>query len=125
MSTDNGRPLAPELAVEDLDADPVLKAKYIEFCSAQLTEVFLSLSDERIYDLVEEAAKDEALEPGSLGFRAMVQLVTRRLRNSVPLPDFGTWRQDYEADPERYDRYLLGLWRELAAREQVPAAEDE
>ncbi len=115
MSADNGRPFSRELAVEDLDADPVLKAKYIEFCSAQLTEVFLSLSDERIYDLVEEAARDEDLEPGSLGFRAMVQLVTRRLRSSVPLPDFGTWRQDYEADPERYDRYLLGLWRELAA----------
>lgn len=115
MSADNGRPFSREFAVEDLDADPVLKAKYIEFCSAQLTEVFLSLSDERIYDLVEEAAKDEDLEPGSLGFRAMVQLVTRRLRSSVPLPDFGTWRKDYEADPERYDRYLLGLWRELAA----------
>jgi hypothetical protein len=117
VSVDNGRPFAPELAVEDLDADPVLKAKYIEFCSAQLTEVFLSLSDERIYDLVEEAAIDEDLEPGSLGFRAMVRLVTRRLRSSVPLPDFGTWSRDYEADPEQYDRYLLGLWRELAANQ--------
>lgn len=115
MSAENGRPFAPDLAAEDLDADPVLRAKYVDFCSAQLTEVFLSLSDERIYDLVEEAAREEDLEPGSLGFRAMVRLVTRRLRTSVPLPDFGTWRQDYEADPERYDRYLLGLWRELAA----------
>lgn len=111
--------------MEDLDADPVLKAKYIEFCSAQLTEVFLSLSDERIYDLVEEAAKDEDLEPGSLGFRAMVQLVTRRLRNSVPLPDFRTWSKDYEADPERYDRYLLGMWRELAARQGAPVSKNE
>lgn len=114
VSAEKSRPFAPEVAAEDLDADPVLKAKYVEFCSAQLTEVFLSLSDERIYDLVEEAARDEDLEPGSLGFRAMVRLVTRRLRSSVPLPDFRTWSQDYAADPEHYDRYLLGLWRELA-----------
>ncbi len=114
----NGRPFAPEFDLEDQDFDPVLKAKYVEFCSAQLTEIFLSLSDERIYDLVEEAAREEDLEPGSLGFGAMVRLVTRRLRSSVPLPDFGTWIKDYEADPERYDRYLMGLWRELATGEE-------
>jgi hypothetical protein len=92
--------------------DPVLRAKYVDFCSAQLTEVFLSLSDERIYDLVEEAALAADLHPGSLGFKAMVRLVTQKLRDSVPLPDFQVWSEEYRANPERYDVYLMGLWEE-------------
>ncbi|MGH7541246.1 MAG: hypothetical protein ACRELC_09625 [Gemmatimonadota bacterium] len=108
-------PFSPDPDAEATAVDPVLKAKYIDFCSAQLTEVFLSLSDERIYDLVEEAAREQNLQPGTLGFRAMVRLATKRLRESVPLPDFPTWAEEYRADPGRYDGYLLGLWRELAA----------
>lgn len=93
--------------------DPVLRAKYIDFCSAHLTEVFLSLSDDRIYELVEEAAVDAQLSVGSLGFTAMVRLLTHKLRKNIPLPDFTTWSQDYQANPERYDPYLLGLWKDL------------
>lgn len=98
--------------------ETVLRAKYADFCSAQLTEVFLSLSDERIYDIVEEEAKAQQLNTGKLGFRMMVRLATQRLRASVPLPDFETWRRDYEASPERYERYLLGLWRQLTRDER-------
>lgn len=106
-------------------SDSVLRAKYADFCSAQLTEVFLSLSDERIYEIVQEEARARDLSPGEVGFRTMVRLATNRLRDSVPLPDFETWRRDYEKDPERYDRYLLGLWKGLtAAREKAPGAEE-
>jgi hypothetical protein len=93
--------------------EAVLRAKYAEFCSAQLTEVFLSLSDERIYEIVEEEAREQDLHTGKLGFRAMVRLATKRLRENVPLPPFEVWRAEYEEDPERYERYLLGLWKEL------------
>ena len=93
--------------------DPVLRAKYVDFCSAHLTEIFLSLSDERIYELVEEAATDADLHVGSLGFTAMVRLVTQKLRRNIPLPDFATWREDYAANPDRYEPYLLGLWEEI------------
>lgn len=96
-------------------ADPVMRAKYIDYCSARLTEVFLSLPDDRIYDLVEEAAGEVGLHPGNLGFRTMVRLVTRKLRDEVPLPDFEEWRRDYEQDPERFDHHLLGLWQDLVA----------
>lgn len=99
-------------------AEAVLRAKYADFCSAQLTEVFLSLSDERIYEIVEEEAREQELRPGNLGFRTMVRLATKRLRENVPLPDFETWRRDYEASPERYDRYLLGLWRQLTGDDE-------
>ncbi len=98
---------------EDAPFDPVLRAKYIDFCSAQLTEVFLSLSDEKVYDMVEEAARAADLHPGALGFKAMVRLVTQTLRESVPLPDFGSWSEEYRADPERFDVAMLGLWEEL------------
>lgn len=102
---------------EGTDDDAVLRAKYADFCSAQLTEVFLSLSDERIYEIVQEEAKAQEVSAAAIGFRAMVRLATKRLRESVPLPDYETWKRDYEADPDRYDRYLLGLWRQLTEGE--------
>jgi hypothetical protein len=92
--------------------DPVLRDKYLDYCSAQIAEIFLSLSDERIYELVEEAAHESNLSPGTLGFDAMVKLVTKKLRDSVPLPDLDTWIDDYSANPEHYDHLLLGLWDE-------------
>ena len=101
-------------------ADPVLRAKYIDYCSAQLTEVFLSLPDERVYQLLEEAALDANLHPGDLGFLMKVRLVTRRLRESVPLPDFEDWRREYTEDPSRFDVHLLGLWKELVEHEPRP-----
>lgn len=92
--------------------ESVLRAKYADYCSAQLTEVFLSLEDERIYELVQEEARRQGIGPGDLGFQAKVRLATRRLRESVPLPDFETWRRDYETAPAKYDEYLMGLWRQ-------------
>ena len=98
---------------------PVLRDKYLDFCSAQIAEIFLSLSDERIYELVEEAAREANLSPGSLGFDAMVKIVTAKLRESVPLPDLETWIEDYTANPDHYEHLLLGLWRD------APHEEDE
>ena len=90
--------------------DPVLQAKYLDYCSARISEVFLSLSDEHTYELMEEAAREADLSVGSLSFQAMMRLVTRKLQQSVPLPDMETWVQEYRRAPERYDPYLLGLW---------------
>jgi hypothetical protein len=104
--------------VFDGETDPVLRAKYVDFCSAQLTEVFLSLSDERIYELVHEAAHAAGTDPGALGFTAMVRLATQELRKSVPLPDFATWSREYREDPERFEAQLLGLWEELVAEDE-------
>ncbi len=105
--------------------DTVLRAKYADFCSAQLTEVFLSLSDDRIYDLVEEEARLQNVGGGKLGFRMMVKLATKRLRDSVPLPDYDTWKEDYQAEPERYERYLLGLWEPLVSGARGGSERDE
>ena len=75
--------------------------------------MFLSLSEERIYRLVEEAAREANLQVGTLNFQTMVRLVTQKLEESVPLPDLETWAREYTADPERFDKHLLGLWKDL------------
>lgn len=92
--------------------DHVLRDKYLDYCSSQLAEIFLSLTDERIYELVQEAAQDASLSPGALGIDSMVKLVTKKLRESVPLPDLDTWIEDYKANPDHYDHLLLGLWKD-------------
>ena len=92
------------------DVDPVLRAKYLDYCSARISEVFLTLTDEHTYQLMEEAAREADLLAGALSFQAMMQLVTRKLRSSVPLPDLETWIEEYTEDPDRYDPFLLGLW---------------
>lgn len=104
-------------------ADSVLRSKYLDYCSARLSEVFLSLSDERIYRLVEEAAEEGRLDPANLGFDEMVKLVTDKLKRSVPLPDFATWAEEYRENPERYDPYLLGLWEGEDATDEDASAD--
>lgn len=90
--------------------DPVLRAKYLDYCSARISEVFLSLSDEHTYRIMEEAAREADLAVGTLSFQSMMRLVTRKLRTSVPLPDLEEWIAEYREDPQRFDPYLLGLW---------------
>ncbi len=108
----------------DQGIDGVLRAKYLDFCSARLTEVFLSLSEERIYRLVEEAAREANLQVGTLNFQTMVRLVTQKLEQSVPLPDFRTWAEEYSADPARFDEHLLGLWKDLVGGAGEPSGTD-
>ncbi len=106
-SADQDGTEAPPPEGED---ESVLRAKYLDYCSARLSEVFLSLSEERIYDLVEEAARQGRLNVAELAFDEMVKLATEKLRRSVPLPDFETWAREYREDPGRYEPYLMGLW---------------
>ena len=109
---------------DDPRDDPVLTAKYLDFCSARLAEVFLSLSDERIYRLVEEAAREGRLNVAELSFDEMVSLVTEKLRQSVPLPDLDTWAEEYRENPERFEPYLMGLWERSVESRSVPNAPD-
>lgn len=106
--------------------DRVLRAKYLDYCSARLAEIFLSLSDERIFDLVEEAAREGRLNVAELSFEEMVKLVTEKLRASVPLPAYERWVSEYRADPEQFEPHLIGLWkRRLGGEEAAPAAGEE
>lgn len=114
----------PEAPGIDPAEEPVLRAKYLDYCSARLSEVFLSLSEERIYDMVEEAARQGRLNMAELAFDEMVKLVTEKLRHSVPLPDFETWVRQYRDEPERFDQYLMGLW-EKRVPDDTPSGSGE
>ena len=93
--------------VREEPADTEARARYLDFCAARISEVFLSLSDERTYQLMEEAALEAGLEIGSLGFSEMMDLVTQRLRRNVPLPEFEDWVREYRESPERFDHLFL------------------
>jgi hypothetical protein len=93
--------------VQDDATDRDIKARYLDYCAARISEVFLSLSEERTYQLMEEAAREAGLEIGSLGFPEMMDLVTQRMRRSVPLPEFDTWLREYNESPETFDPMFL------------------
>lgn len=113
-------------ARSEASVDPVLQAKYLDYCSARISEVFLSLSDEHTYQIMEEAAREADLAVGALSFQSMMQLVTRTLRRDVPLPDLHEWVEEYRQDPGRYEPYLLGLWESEESEEtEVGGPEEE
>jgi hypothetical protein len=100
----------------------VIRAKYLDWCSARIAERFLQLTPEEIYDLAETASRgDEESLRGAvvvpvrgeeMPFRWMVGRVTEALAVSLRLPTLEEWRADYRATPERYESELLGFWRE-------------
>lgn len=110
--------------VREEPADTEARALYLDFCAARISEVFLSLSDERTYQLMEEAALEAGLEIGSLGFSEMMDLVTERLRRNVPLPEFEDWVREYRESPERFDHLFLNP-RPSAGHDDVPAGGSE
>lgn len=89
-----------------------LRAKYLEYCSARISEVFMSLSDERTYQFLEEAASEAGLDLASLGFQEKMRIVSAKLRDSIPLPAFAEWAAEYLEYPERFEPILIGLWKE-------------
>lgn len=94
-------------------ADPVLRAKYSDFCSARVAEVLLSLSPDEMYLLAEEAARKsgEGLPEGPLGFEDMVRLATEHLSSRLGLPTFEAFAAAYRENPAQFDRDMLGLWQ--------------
>lgn len=117
----------------------VLRAKYLDWCSARLADRFLALSPDEIYELAERTShgREESLvafsastpsaepaydlqqfisdvtawkEPES--FRVLVARVTEVLADTLDLPDFDVWLAAYRQEPARYEDELLGLWKD-------------
>jgi hypothetical protein len=122
--------MAPPEADEE-----VLRAKYLDWCSARLADRFLALSPDEIYELAERASHgrdDTLVASGASGtdarlpqrssslaeaavkepenFRNLIARVTEVLAET--LPTFEAWVEGYRADPARYEEALLGFWRE-------------
>ena len=89
--------------------DALLRAKYTEYCSAQLADLLLYLSPDEIFVLAEKAAHVRG-RPEDVSYLAMVEVATEWLSARVALPPFDVWATDYRAHPDRYEDYLLGLW---------------
>ena len=98
------------------EPDAVLRAKYLDYCSAQVADILLLLSPDEMYVLAQDAARD-AGHSGDLGYEEIVDLATGRVSRKLALPPFEVWVRDYLEDPSRYDGYLMGLWEaELKGR---------
>ncbi len=93
--------------------DRILRAKYHDYCSARVADVLLRLTADEMYLLAQEVAGEpEGSEVDVPSFAEIVRLATDRLTRDLALPDFPRWVSEYEADPRRFEREMLGLWRE-------------
>lgn len=118
------------------DEDRVLRAKYLDWCSAQVADHFLALSPDEIFELAERASQGDAtpdrgasvlsdvssdavvttvVEPADelSSYRAVVQRVTEVLTQQLELPAFDEWLELYRTNPEAVEARLLGFWRDV------------
>ena len=86
----------------------LLRAKYLDYCSAQIADLLVYLSPDEIYLVAHQAGPEV---DGSLNYAEMVRVATDWLARRVALPPFDQWVQDYTAHPDRYEQYLIGVWR--------------
>jgi hypothetical protein len=101
----------------------VLRAKYLDWCSAQVADHFLALSPDEIFELAERAAPDDqgivgrslsasGPDDSLSSYRSMVERVTEVLTQQLDLPDYDAWLDLYRADPAGVEAELLGFWKE-------------
>jgi len=95
------------------ESEQVLRAKYLDYCSAQVAEIFLRLSADEIFVLAREASDRGVADP-DVSYDAMVQLATTRIYHKLDLPPFEEWARAYEANPAEFDGDLMGLWESEA-----------
>lgn len=94
----------------------VLRAKYHDYCSAQVADLLVYMSPDEIYLLAHRAHREDGRK-GDVSYAEMVRVATEWLAKRVALPPFEVWVEDYRAHPEQYEEYFMGLWRdELDAR---------
>ena len=87
----------------------VLRAKYHDYCSAQVADLLVYMSPDEIYLLAHRAYREEGGE-GEISYVEMVRVATDWLARRVALPPFEVWIEDYRAHPDKYDEYFMGLW---------------
>ena len=91
------------------EPEEVLRAKYLDYCSAQVADILLLLSPDEMFVLAQDAAREAGVS-GDLGYDQIVSLATRRVSRKLALPSFEDWVQEYQDDPGRFDEELMGLW---------------
>lgn len=110
----------PGESPEQLD-ESVLRAKYLDYCSARVADVLLRLTADEMYLLAQDAARDSGLQDTSdLSYEQIVQLATERLSRRLSIPPFETWVEAYREDPRHFEEELLGLWESEPSRPEPP-----
>ncbi|MDC0160378.1 hypothetical protein OAJ07_02890 [Gemmatimonadales bacterium] len=108
------------IAVDGADGseDPlhILRAKYHDYCSAQVTDLLVYMSPDEIYTLAHSVLPEDVLAD-DISYTEMIRIATEWLSRRVALPPFEVWVQDYKRHPYRYDEYLLGLWKREVVEE--------
>ena len=100
------------------DDEAVLRAKYLDYCSAQLADLLLYLSPDEIFLVAEKAAREQGRASAG-SYMRMVQTATAWLAKRVSLPPFEEWAEAYRADPARFEAQLMGLWElDVDSREE-------
>lgn len=108
--TGKGESPGPHGSESDPDEE-VLRAKYLDYCSARICDVFMGLDAEQVFELARTAEEKAGAAQGSLSFREIASVLVDQLQEDIALPGFDQWAAEYRKDPEAYDPYLLGLWR--------------
>ena len=91
----------------------VLRAKYHDYCSAQVADLLVYMSPDEIYLLAHRAYREEGGN-GDISYVEMVRVATEWLSRRVALPPFEVWVEDYRQHPHRYEEYFMGLWESEA-----------
>lgn len=91
--------------------DDVLRAKYLDWCSARVADRLFRLPPEQIYELTRALGGDD--EPGA-DFRAIVGRLTEALTRELGLPGFDEWQRQYEESPQQFEADMIGFWREVS-----------
>ena len=99
----------------------VLRAKYHDYCSAQVADLLVYMSPDEIYLLAHRALREEGGR-GDISYAEMVRVATDWLAKRIALPPFEVWVEDYRAHPDRYEEYFLGLWESELDGTTAPAA---
>jgi hypothetical protein len=110
-----GDPEVPDPA--EARSAEVLRAKYLDYCSAQVADLLLFLSPDDIFVVAQRAARERG-DPGELSYMRMVQIATEWLSRKITLPPFEIWVADYLAHPDRYEDYFMGLWESELSRSE-------
>jgi hypothetical protein len=108
--TSSGAP-APES--DDAEDSEILRAKYLDYCSAQVADVLVRLSPDEFYVLAQESAQAEGVSE-DLSYERMVQLCTNRIMRELELPVFEEFAVAYQEDPAHFDEDLIGIWESEA-----------
>jgi hypothetical protein len=87
----------------------VLRAKYHDYCSAQIADLLMYMSPDDVYLLAQRASREDGGQP-DISYMETVRVATEWLSRRVVLPPFELWLEDYREHPERYEAYFMGLW---------------